>query len=186
MDNSTYKIHGVNGPVVTVTGGRGLAKMSLVYVGDLELPGEVVSVKGDKSVVQVYEDTGAGYSEEQSCLIPDAYQSEEIVEFTYEVSGNVKMLRIDPAFDSCVCRILEMTFNGEEVPLEKRKVMITNGRVLKGEVPGVVFPTTDPNINIGIRELNPKASNQLYVRMEVVRLPLEIARDMAAAVKKLL
>ena len=57
MDNSVYKIHGVNGPVVTVTGGRGLAKMSLVYVGELELPGEVVSVKGDKSVVQVYEDT---------------------------------------------------------------------------------------------------------------------------------
>jgi len=139
-----------------------------------------------KMQVQVYEDTGSGYSEEQSCIVSDAYQGEELVEFTYEVSGNVKMLRIDPAFDSCVCRILEMTFNGEEIPLGKRKVMITNGRILKGEIPGIVFPTTDPNINIGIGGLNPKASNQLFVKMEVVRLPLEIAQDMAASVKKIL
>lgn len=56
-----YTIKGVNGPVVTVTGGRGLPKMSLVYVGELGLPGEVVSVAGEESVVQVYEDT-AGLS----------------------------------------------------------------------------------------------------------------------------
>jgi len=141
--------------------------------------------------VQIYEDTGAGYSEEQSCFLPDAYQNEEMAEFTYEVSGNVKMLRIDPAFDSCICRIAEMTFNGEEVPLQKRKVLITNGRIIRGQneetkayAPGIVFPTMDPNINIKISELNPKASNQLYVRMEVIRLPLPIAQDMAAAVKK--
>ena len=58
---TTYTIKGVNGPVVTVTGGRGLPKMSLVYVGELGLPGEVVSVSGEESVVQVYEDT-AGLS----------------------------------------------------------------------------------------------------------------------------
>ena len=60
-----YTIKGVNGPVVTVTGGRGLPKMSLVYVGDLGLPGEVVSVSGEESVVQVYEDT-AGLSAGQT------------------------------------------------------------------------------------------------------------------------
>lgn len=140
--------------------------------------------------VQIYEDTGAGYSEEQSCFIPEAYQSEQLAEFTYEVSGNVRMLRIDPAMDSCVCRILEMTFNGERVPLQKRKVLITNGRVMKGQdendmyCPQIVFPTTDPNINIGISELDRKASNSLYVKMEVIRLPLKTAQDMAAAVKK--
>jgi V/A-type H+-transporting ATPase subunit A len=57
MEDTIYKIQGVNGPVVTVTGGRGLPKMSLVRVGQLGLPGEVVSVKGDKSIIQVYEDT---------------------------------------------------------------------------------------------------------------------------------
>ncbi len=57
MEETIYKIQGVNGPVVTVTGGRGLPKMSLVRVGDERLPGEVVSVRGTQSVVQVYEDT---------------------------------------------------------------------------------------------------------------------------------
>jgi V/A-type H+-transporting ATPase subunit A len=60
---SNYYIYGVNGPVVTVRGGRGLPMMSLVYVGDLRLPGEVVSAVGDTTTVQVYEDTaglGAG------------------------------------------------------------------------------------------------------------------------------
>lgn len=142
--------------------------------------------------VQIYEDTGAGYSEEQSWFVPDAYQGEQLVEFSCEVSGNVRMLRIDPAMDSCMCRILEMTFNGEAVPLQKKKVLITNGRVAKGQdeengmyCPSIVFPTADPNINIGISELERKASNELYVKMEVVRLPLKMAQDMAAAVKKI-
>ena len=50
-------IKGVNGPVVRVTGGRSLQKMSLVYVGELGLAGEVVSVDGDEAVVQIYEDS---------------------------------------------------------------------------------------------------------------------------------
>ena len=124
-------------------------------------------------------------------FIPDGYQGEQLVEFTYEVSGNVQMLRIDPAMDACMCKIVEMTFNGERVPLQKRKVMITNGRVAKGQeegdvnCPSIIFPTTDPNINIGISELERKATNSLYVKMEVVRLPLKMAQDMAAAVKKI-
>ena len=134
--------------------------------------------------VQIYEDTGAGYSEAQSCFIPEAYQGEQLVEFTYEVSGDVKILRIDPAMDCCMCKILEMTFNGEAVPLQKKKMLITNGRVAKG-TDSIVFPTTDPNINVNISELDRKASNSLYVKMEVVRLPLEMAQDMAAAVKKI-
>ena len=63
MSEATSKIVGVNGPIITVTGGRSLGKMTLVRVGDQRLPGEVVSVQGDRAVVQVYEDSaglGAG------------------------------------------------------------------------------------------------------------------------------
>ncbi len=52
-----YSVQGVNGPVVTVTGGRGLTMMEMVYVGDDRLIGEVVGVHGDDTIVQVYEDT---------------------------------------------------------------------------------------------------------------------------------
>ena len=57
MSQAAYTIHGVNGPVVTVTGGRGLAMMDLVHVGEEGLIGEVVRVEGPRTTVQVYEDT---------------------------------------------------------------------------------------------------------------------------------
>ena len=54
---SEYQIYSVNGPVVKVTGGRGLAMMDMVYAGEDQLNGEVVNVAGDMTTVQVYEDT---------------------------------------------------------------------------------------------------------------------------------
>ena len=57
MAESNYYVEGINGPVVTVKGGRGLAMMNMVSVGPEGLIGEVVSVEGDTTTVQVYEDT---------------------------------------------------------------------------------------------------------------------------------
>ena len=54
---SEYQIYSVNGPVVKVIGGKGLAMMDMVYAGDEQLIGEVVGVEGDMTTVQVYEDT---------------------------------------------------------------------------------------------------------------------------------
>ena len=86
-----------------------------------------------------------------------------------------------------------MLLKGERVPLEKKKVLLVNGRIVKRAdkeasvyQPSLVFPTTDPNININMEELNRLAENQLYALMEIVRIPLEIAKDMAANVKKLI
>lgn len=143
--------------------------------------------------VQIYEDTGEGYTEEASYFAKEAYQGENLIELQLEVSGDVKMLRIDPAMDSCMVTIQEMTFNGTAVPLEKRKMLITNGKLAKpagngkgSYQPSIVFPTTDPNINISVSELERNAENTLYVRMEIVRLPMQMAQNMAGAVKKLL
>ncbi|MBQ8822899.1 MAG: class I SAM-dependent methyltransferase [Lachnospiraceae bacterium] len=138
--------------------------------------------------VQIYQDTGSGYKEEESVYVPDAYVNDTLVEFEFHVSGNVQMLRVDPSFSSCMCKILEMTFNEQPVPLEKRGILITNGKVLKGDksCPSVVFPTMDPNINIAVAKLNPEKDNIFRVKMEVVSLPLAMAEDMARAVKKLI
>ena len=57
-NNTPYYIYGINGPVIRVRGGRSLPRMSLVYVGEQRLFGEVVSSAGDESVVQIYEDSG--------------------------------------------------------------------------------------------------------------------------------
>jgi len=86
-----------------------------------------------------------------------------------------------------------MTFNGVAVPLDKKKVLLVNGKIAKPSEkndsmyqPSIVFPTTDPNINIAVSELERKAENILYARMEIVRIPLKMAQDMAGAVKKLI
>ena len=57
MKQAQYTIHGINGPVVKVVGGRGLAMMDMVRVGDEGLTGEVVGVDRGTTTIQVYEDT---------------------------------------------------------------------------------------------------------------------------------
>lgn len=135
--------------------------------------------------VQIYEDTGSGYSEENSYFIPQAYQGENEIETEITVSGNVAVLRIDPAMDSCIVKIKELLWNGEAIPPSNRKVIVTNGRAAGGGT--FIFPTADPNINIKIGELpNRQADNILYVKMEINRVAADMAQDLASSVKKLL
>lgn len=142
--------------------------------------------------VQIYEDRGEGCSEENSYFVNDAYQGENLIEFNINVSGNVRTLRIDPSFYSCMVKIKEMTFNGTDVPLGKRKVLLSNGRIVRpaekadANRPSIVFPTDDPNIYIDLSGLDRQGENTFYVSMEIVRVPIEIAQDMAGAVKKLI
>ena len=134
--------------------------------------------------VQVYENVGNGYQEEQSYFVEDAFISDKQAELELKVSGNVKTLRIDPIMDSCVVKVLEMTFNGERVPLEKKKVLLVNGRSSGGEQPSIVFPTADPNLGINIELLSPRAENILYASLEVTRLPQNAAEDLCNALAK--
>ncbi len=144
-----------------------------------------------KERVQIYEDLGSGFSEEQSYFLQDVYVGENQVEFTCEISGNVHCLRIDPMMDSCIVKIMEMTFNGVTVPFDNKKIFYTNGRVTKPTTlefgaPSVsaVFGTTDPNIYIQTEALSPKAANVLAVKMEVVSIPLQMATDIACEMKR--
>lgn len=139
---------------------------------------------GNVNRVQIYEDRGNGYSEEESYFVRDAYQGGNLIELELRVSGDVRQLRIDPAFDSCVVRIQEMTFNGEAVPFDRRKVLIVNGRIAKPAT--LIFPTVDPNINVILSELDRKPENTLYARMEIVRVPVAMTQEMANAVKRII
>ncbi len=137
--------------------------------------------------VQIYEDKGSGYSEEASYFVENAYQGDNLIDMKLQVEKEVNALRIDPGLFPCVVKIKEMTFNGETVPLEKKKMLSANGRIVKpsGEdtekySPSIVFGTNDPNLSIAVRELARLSQNTLRVRMEIVRLPLNMAQDLAA------
>ncbi len=133
--------------------------------------------------IQIYEDRGSGYHEEESRLIQPsaAYVDEKTVELELAVDGDVRMLRIDPAFTSCVVRLERLTFNEVPIPLDKKHVS-SNGKLARPAT--IVFPTEDPNINLLLDKLPGNAENRLSVRMEVAVLPLDAAREMAEAVKR--
>ncbi len=52
-----YTVYSINGPVVRARGGTDLGAMDMVYVGNMKLIGEVVSISGDEATIQVYEET---------------------------------------------------------------------------------------------------------------------------------
>ncbi len=135
--------------------------------------------------VQIYEDRGRGFNEEESYFARDAYQGEDLIELDIKTDAQVRAVRIDPSFDCCVVRIRELTFNGERIPVN-RKTFSSNGKIFnKGESRGgdgvisIVFPTEDPNISLCLERLERHDENRLHVNMEIIRLSSEIAGDIA-------
>lgn len=51
-------IYGINGPIVYLKNAKGFQMAEMVYVGNEKLVGEVVSLKGETTTIQVYEETG--------------------------------------------------------------------------------------------------------------------------------
>ena len=134
--------------------------------------------------VQIYEDTGEGFREEESYFVKDAYKGENRIEFETIVSGNVRLLRIDPAFYGGVAMIRELTLNGVRIPMEKKKIFWTNGRISgkrsrkKGKnaeyMPVILFDTEDPNICVDLRGIDRQGENLVSVKMDIVKLPREL------------
>ncbi len=51
------KIYGINGPIITVRGDLGFKISEMVYVGNQKLLGEVIGLKQEETVIQVFEET---------------------------------------------------------------------------------------------------------------------------------
>jgi len=54
---SENKIYSINGPVITVKDARDFEMLEMVYVGNNQLMGEVISISKDYTTIQVYEST---------------------------------------------------------------------------------------------------------------------------------
>ncbi len=55
--NTTAKIYGINGPVITIKNAAGFSMQEMVFVGKLRLIGEVIGINSDLTTIQVYEST---------------------------------------------------------------------------------------------------------------------------------
>lgn len=138
--------------------------------------------------VQIYQDYGQGYSEEDSYYVNGAYITEKDIVLDIKVESDATMLRVDPSMCSCMVKIKKMTFNGKEVPFHKRKQFIINGTILKPvkgeEGISMVFSTDDPNINISLEKMPKEKENLLHAEMEMIRIPAHIAAAMENGAKK--
>ena len=130
--------------------------------------------------VQIYEDTGKGFNEEQSFFLDENSDQVSIsptgsMELTVEISRGRSALRIDPCNDYCLICLQSIVWNGAAIPLKGKQIRMNGFKV--GE-DTYVFPTKDPNITLSLLELGNEESNLLQVSMEVTRLPEETMKHM--------
>lgn len=170
-----------------------MAAMRGIIGKKLRLPQELIQrqeTQENLTRIQVYEDSGEGYTENSSRFLEQAYDEEGRLELELLFHDNVRRMRIDPAMDCGICNIMELRFNGERVPLNTPKLLTVNGKQIRSKAEDgsmyltVVFPTTDPNISIDIDRLRPGEENILYIRLEYLRMPPQMAEDVAGAIKK--
>lgn len=135
--------------------------------------------------VQIYENKGQGYSEETSYFVPDATFYRNHIEVDVTFDGNVIDLRVDPVMEACVVLIKELTVNGYPLPDYTKKYIEVNGKSLKGNVVGFVFPTNDPNINIHVSNMPLKGENTLHCVMEYAGMTEEIGNNLFQSIKKI-
>ena len=148
-----------------------------VYTVEAFCKGQEAS--GHKDRVQIYEDTGGGFCEEQS-FFPDEASQEQIrisedgmTQLEIPVPGGRSALRIDPCSDFCLIWLSEIRWNGTPVPLKEKRVTVNGFKVGDNTY---VFPTRDPNITLSLAGMPNEESNLLQVSMEVTRLPEETVK----------
>ena len=131
--------------------------------------------------IQIYEDTGRGFQEEQSFFIDETAEEqlritpEGMTELEVVIARGRGALRIDPCSDCCLVYLKEIKWNGTAVPLKGRQITVNGYKVGENTY---VFPTKDPNITLSLTGMQGEERNLLQVTMAVTRLPEETAKHM--------
>lgn len=136
---------------------------------------EGLTDRSDDGRIQIYEDTGGGFKEEQSFFPEEDGEQllrtgEGMVELSVKIGRGRSALRIDPGNRSCLIRIKRIAWNGETIPL-KGKHLQMNGFKIGEDV--YAFPTEDPNITLSLWGLSGEEENRLEAVMEVTPVPME-------------
>lgn len=149
-----------------------------VYTVEAFCKGQETAAQNDR--VQIYEDTGNGFNEEQSFFPDEAGEQirvtpEGMTELELTVSGGRSALRIDPCSDYCLVYIHEIKYNGVPVAWKGRQIQVNGFKVGDNTY---VFPTRDPNITVSLAGLAGEERNLLQMAMEVTKLPEKTVKHM--------
>ena len=150
-----------------------------VYTVEAFCEGQELAARKDR--IQIYEDTGKGFNEEQSFFIDDAVgeqihtTAEGMTELEVTISGGRSALRIDPCNDFCLIYIQEIKWNGAPIPWKGKQIQINGFKVGENTY---VCPTCDPNITVSLSGIPGEDRNVLQVTMQVTKLPEETVKHM--------
>jgi hypothetical protein len=144
-----------------------------IYTTEAFCAGQEAAAGRDK--VQIYEDTGRGFNEEQSFFLQenaDQVRMEEggRLELQVEVAGGRSALRIDPCSDYCLIHIENILWNGEPFSIKGKQIQMNGFKVGENTY---AFPTKDPNITLSLLGMKSESKNLLQAFMEVTKLPEE-------------
>lgn len=112
--------------------------------------------------VQVFIDSGKGYSEEES-YIQKAEDENGVNKITINISEHMKAVRIDPCEESCVVKVLSacVVIDGKQI----EKKYFSNGINIKDKF--LLFETDDPQLIFNIEEES-ACELQLLFEMQTV------------------
>ncbi len=146
-----------------VTGGRAtLAQMRermahpTVRLEDMLKAGMGNAATKAQTAFQIYEDTGEGFRETQSYVLPEIRVESGEIRSEIKVAPEVKRVRLDPGSRFCAVKLREIVFRGKALALRDEKVISVNGTRLKSS-DVILFDTEDPNITIDLTKVKRSA-----------------------------
>ncbi len=158
-----------------------------VFTGAALLRALEISTSDHK--VQVYEDRGKGFSEEQSYFVERALTSHDEMELTLKAAAGMKALRIDPCEEPCLIQIKKLWWNGTEQFLDKQiEANGVKGKSTKNGYAEYVFATKDPNFTIPLEKLpgSDKSFNELKLHIEIHKISLQLANTLTKSIKRII
>lgn len=128
---------------------------------------EAMAQASMKDRLQIYLDCGNGFCEEASYFLTPMADEEGILKLSVDLNGQVRAIRIDPAADSCIVKIVRLSAVGEE---HYTLNYCVNGIAFNSDT--YLCRTTDPQIVIeGMKPGAKKVKAELVIRT----LPADIA-----------
>lgn len=158
-----------------------------IYTGQQVL--RALELRVEDNRVQIYEDSGRGFFEEQSYFIEHALTHCDEMELTLKISAGVKAVRIDPCEEPCLIQIKRLWWNGKEEFLDKAITLNgLKGKAGKNSYAEYIFATRDPNFTVPLDKLpeNDLIRNELKMQLEIHKLSLQLANALTKSMKRII
>lgn len=172
-----------------VTGNRVSISDMRQLIGNTVVSYQEFYGRAERRRVEIFEDFGRGFRPENSYLIFNAYESDDLIKCHVLLKKGTRALRIDPAERACIIRVRKVTLDGKALPLAGNDSLVSvNGLELKAEgeareEPVVLFDTIDPNIVIDLPRDGEQEPQILYAEMEIACLSDEMVNTLSKNLK---